>query len=112
MSTIKVDSDSQSGDADCSLKNFQDYLQYKEHSAENLLFWNWYKRYRMRFHNLLENERALSAPPPLSPTPSGPKSPTAETTRIPKLHISGTDQTIGGDFSRSAQLTTVFQTHI
>jgi len=90
-----------------SLKNFQDYLQYKEHSAENLLFWNWYKRYRMRFHNLSENERALSAAPPLSPTPTGPKSPTAESMRIPKLRISGTDKTIGGDFSRSAQLTTV-----
>src|SRR5271154_275678 len=75
-----------------SLKNFQDYLQFKEHSAENLLFWNWYKRYRMRFQNLSENERALSPAPIISP----PKSPAVESMRIPKLRISGTDHTIGG----------------
>jgi hypothetical protein len=89
-----------------SLKNFQDYLQFKEHSTENLLFWNWYKRYRMRFHNLPENERNLSPAPLLTNQYVGPNSP-VESKRIPKLRIKGTDKTIGGDFSRSAELTTV-----
>src|SRR5271155_876967 len=109
MSTVKVGNPSRDGFPNCSLKNFQDYLQYKEHSAENLLFWNWYKRYRMRFHNLSENERALSDAPPLSPTPAGPKSPTADSMRIPKLRINGTDQITRGDVSRSSQLTTAFR---
>jgi len=86
-----------------SLKNFQDYLQYKEHSTENLLFWNWYKRYRMRFHNLTETERALSPAPVIAP----PKSPAVESMRIPKLRISATNESIGGDFSRSSELTSV-----
>jgi hypothetical protein len=60
----------------------------------------------MRFHNLPENERDLSPAPLLSNQYGGPLSP-ADSVRIPKLRISGTDQTIGGDFSRSSQLTTV-----
>src|SRR3981189_1981905 len=89
-----------------SLKNFQDYLQFKEHSTENLLFWNWYKRYRMRFHNLSEHERNLSPAPLLTSPYIGGTSP-LESKRIPKLRINGTNKTIGGDFSRSAELTTV-----
>ena len=92
--------------ANNSLKNFQDYLQFKEHSTENLLFWNWYKRYRMRFHNLPDHERNLSPAPLLSNHYVGPTSP-VESRRIPKLRINGTNKTIGGDFSRSAELTTV-----
>lgn len=78
----------------CSLKNFQDYLQFKEHSAENLLFWNWYKRYRMKFYSLPENERSLSPNPVSTTTPTSP-----DMIRIPKLIISGTHETTGGDFS-------------
>jgi hypothetical protein len=61
----------------------------------------------MRFHNLSENERELSPAPLLSNKYGGPLSPTDSVKRIPNLRISGTDKTIGGDFSRSSQLTTV-----
>jgi hypothetical protein len=83
-----------------SLKNFQDYLQYKEHSTENLLFWNWYKRYRLRFQNLEENERALSGAPTRSAQ-------VPDLTQVPNLKIKNGDEIAGGDFMRSSTLTTV-----
>jgi len=90
-----------------SLKNFQDYLQFKERSAENLVFWNWYKRYRMRFHNLPENERALSPAPLFSTEYVDSRSPTDSVRRIPNLKIKGTETTIGADLLHSSKLTTV-----
>jgi len=72
---------------DDSLENFQDYLLHKEHSSENLLFWNWYKRYKLQFDNLPNSQRELS--PPLSTQ--------NEAQRIPKLKIRGTDRTTGAE---------------
>jgi len=83
-----------------SLQNFQDYLRYKEHSSENLLFWNWYKSYRQRFDSLPLQERSLSPIPPETPSLDSGK-------RIPRIKISGTDRTTGGGFSLSAEVTIV-----
>ena len=102
-----------------SLKNFQDYLLHKEHSAENLLFWNWYKRYQARFEALPASQQALSPPParqPPSATAATSASAQAAKTRVrvPQLKIKqvegadkeATTATTGADFVRSAELTT------
>ncbi|ORY77388.1 hypothetical protein BCR37DRAFT_382902 [Protomyces lactucae-debilis] len=47
----------------CSLKEFQDYLVYKERSAENLQFFNWISSYERRFARL-ESAEATKIPKP------------------------------------------------
>ncbi|BFZ58321.1 hypothetical protein PYCC9005_005383 [Savitreella phatthalungensis] len=48
----------------CSLKEFQDYLVYKEHSAENLQFFNWISSYERRFERLGEEQKTKTPKPP------------------------------------------------
>ena len=48
----------------CSLKEFQDYLVYKEHSAENLQFYNWIASYERRFERLGEEQKSKAPKPP------------------------------------------------
>ncbi|KAL7308632.1 hypothetical protein PS15m_011815 [Mucor circinelloides] len=52
-----------------SLKEFQFFLQNKEHSAENLDFYFWYLGYKKRFDKLTDDEKAKSPPPKERPTP-------------------------------------------
>jgi hypothetical protein len=52
-----------------SLQDFRFYLQYKEHTAENLDFYFWFIGYRNRFNALSEEEKAKSPPPKESPSP-------------------------------------------
>ncbi|CEP10558.1 hypothetical protein [Parasitella parasitica] len=52
-----------------SLKEFQFFLQNKEHSAENLDFYFWYLGYKKRFEKLSEDEKAKSPPPKERPSP-------------------------------------------
>ncbi|CCG84482.1 protein of unknown function [Taphrina deformans PYCC 5710] len=48
----------------CSLKEFQDYLVYKEHSAENLQFYNWVLSYERRFSRLADEQQNKAPRPP------------------------------------------------
>lgn len=66
-----------------SLKEFQFFLQNKEHSAENLDFYFWYLGYKKRFEKLTDDEKAKSLPPKERPSPgviyNNPKEPAAAT---------------------------------
>jgi hypothetical protein len=48
---------------------FQIYLQYKEHTAENLDFYFWFITYRNQFNALSEEEKAKSPSPKERPSP-------------------------------------------
>ncbi|CAO3610476.1 unnamed protein product [Mucor hiemalis] len=52
-----------------SLQDFRFYLQYKEHTAENLDFYFWFIGYRNRFNALSDEEKAKSPPPKERPSP-------------------------------------------
>jgi len=44
----------------CTTRDFMNYLQYVEHSAENLSFYLWYRNYVERFDKLPASEKALA----------------------------------------------------
>ena len=64
LSSISLD-DILSGDTcePISLADFELYLQYKEHSVENLRFVIWYQSYRRRFFALPPAQQKLSPGP-------------------------------------------------
>ncbi|KAI7870593.1 hypothetical protein BDF14DRAFT_1771520 [Spinellus fusiger] len=56
-----------------SLDDFRAFLQFKEHTAENLDFYYWYIGYCERFHHLPKEVQDLSPPPNEKPHPKNTK---------------------------------------